>query len=380
MAKKTDQNNRDHKAVNSNTDVAQAALAFSKNVLGENFKENFHGYSESNYLDMQMIFETDELVSYSSYSNKLYEDKSAQGNYDGFLLFVATYKDQKAAEFAFQELKANTPIRIAELEGFAGLLVEQVQVFERIRKSGGLLTQKDKYVFHLLENCGEPPVGKDWRAYEKLFLEAITEKNETIEVINADCGKDRFLIQKTDLLKSGIQIEHGGYRGTGYTDSLGREYNLRNNPITITNDSSVSMHVQIAFQEEYDYTDDMGDEKFRVIPLPKEWAREGTTDSMFEVMWLTFENHLDRPILSDTIEPGERFVFALGTLYPKPAEPWWVVPNELFAHTDLNTYPDCNWRMEKDPRSNSEINLGLKLLLGEGCRIIPCGRITYLND
>lgn len=154
-----------------------------------------------NYWDIQMIFEADDFRSdhfntYTSYSNMQGFDKSVDGNYDGVILFMATYKDKKSAQHAFEKLKSNTKIRIAELEGFAGLLVEQVQVFERIRKSGGLFTQKDKYVFYLLESCETPPLESNWNDYENLFLSSITEKNEEIEIINADCGQDVFLVQK----------------------------------------------------------------------------------------------------------------------------------------------------------------------------------------
>lgn len=189
-----------NKSLTSNSDIADSALIFAKKVLKENLRIRYHERAIKNYFDVQMIFETDDLISYTSYFDKRYQDKLEEGNYNGFILFVANYKNTKSAKYAFQELKNNTPIRLSELEGMAGLLVEQVQIFERIRKSGGIFTQKDKYVFYLVETCEKPPVGTNWREYENLFLDYITEKNERIEVINADCGKDEFTIQnlKTD--------------------------------------------------------------------------------------------------------------------------------------------------------------------------------------
>lgn len=200
VTKKAEKNIRDNKELTSNPDLAMSALNFSKHVLKENLRVHFHERARSSYLDVQMIFETDNFetdnfISYTSYANQLYQDNSEQSNYDGFILFVATYSNSKSAEYAFQELKSNTQIRISELEGFAGLLVEQVQVFERIRKSGGMITQKGEYVFYLVETCGKPPIGTNYNDYENLFLEFITENNEEIEVINADCEKDVFLVQ-----------------------------------------------------------------------------------------------------------------------------------------------------------------------------------------
>ena len=100
-----------------------------------------------------------------------------------------------SAEHAFQVLKSNIKIQIAELQGMSGLLIEQVQVFERIRESGGMITQKGKYLFCLLKTCGTPLLGTSWDDYQKLFLTFITEKNEVIEIVNTACEKDVFLIQ-----------------------------------------------------------------------------------------------------------------------------------------------------------------------------------------
>ncbi len=181
---------------------------------------------------------------------------------------------------------------------------------------------------------------------------------------------------------SGLMIEHGGYRGTGYTDSLGANYNLRYSPITITNDNTVPIQVQLEFERDYDYPAGYGDEKFRVFPLPKEWAQDGTTDRMFDRMWEDFENHIDKPFLNETIEPGEQLVFAIGTLYPLPAESWWITPNKLFAHSDGELPPTCDWLVKADQSSipiatGIELELRLKLDHDQSCKLIPCGRISY---
>ncbi|MEL6847877.1 MAG: hypothetical protein AAFP92_05135 [Bacteroidota bacterium] len=182
-------------------DLEKSILNFSKRVLKENVRVVMHDRVAMNYWDIQMIFEADDFrsdhfSSYTTYSDGQNFDTSIDGKYDGVILCVATYKDVPSAQHAFQEIKTRTQIRIAELEGQAGLLVEQVRIFERIRISGGLFTQKDKYVFYLLKSCHEPPAEKNWNDYENLFLSFITEKNEEIEVINAVCGKDAFVVQE----------------------------------------------------------------------------------------------------------------------------------------------------------------------------------------
>lgn len=185
----------------SNNDLEKSILNFNKSVLKENLVVNVHDRVPTYYWDIQMIFEADDFKSdhfnsYTTYADMQYFDKPIDENYNGVILFAATYKDVASALHAFQELKSRTQIRMKEIEGQAGLLVEQVRIFERIRTSGGLLTQKDQYVFYLLESCGAPPIGVSWNEYENLFLSAITEKNEEIEIINADCKKDEFWVQK----------------------------------------------------------------------------------------------------------------------------------------------------------------------------------------
>lgn len=183
------------------TNLEKSVLKFSKSVLKEKLNVIVHERVSMWYWDIQMIFESDDFrsdffSSYITFSDGQRFDKSVDGNYDGVILFMTPYKDVKSAKHAYQELKSYTKIRIAELEGYAGLLVEQVRVLERIRKSGGLFTQKGKYVFYLVESCEKPPVGASWEDYENLFLRFITKKNEEIEITNANCEEDVFLVQK----------------------------------------------------------------------------------------------------------------------------------------------------------------------------------------
>ena len=185
--------------------------------------------------------------------------------------------------------------------------------------------------------------------------------------------------------KSGLSFVHGGYRGTTYTDSHGTVYNLRNNPVTITNDSTVAIQIQITFAQEYDYPPGNGDEKFRVFPLPKTWAQEGTTDSEFDSMRITLPKLIDQPFLNDTLAPGEKLALAIGTIYPRPAEKWSVVPNELFAKSDGVSLPVCDWLKDEEPSVSpadigSDGALGLRLVFTQSCMIIPCGQISYLIE
>ena len=94
-------------------------------------------------------------------------------------------------------------------------------------------------------------------------------------------------------------------------------------------------------------------------------------------MYEKLPNYVDKPLLNETVEPGEKISLAIGTLYPITGDNWSVDLNELFAHSDGGFFPACDWLMKEDPPSNPEIALGLKLVFTQSCIIIPCGQISY---
>ena len=170
----------------------------------------------------------------------------------------------------------------------------------------------------------------------------------------------------------GLLFEKGGKRGSGYIDSLGTDYSLRYIPIFITNDSTIPIHIQIAFLKEYDYSVAYGNVKFKVIPLPKEWAQDGITDNMYDKL----PSYIDKPIINEIIKPGEKVTIGIGTLVIKPRD-ISININAPFAHTEAGIFPACDWKMNVDPSSGPKIALGLKLVINEICTIIPCGHISY---
>lgn len=175
--------------------------------------------------------------------------------------------------------------------------------------------------------------------------------------------------------KSGLKIKNRINRGTNYTDSLGVNYSIRNIPISITNDTTISIHLKIEFSKEYNYPYPDNNEKFRLIPLPKEWALDGigVTQNMIDEL----PKHIETPLLNVTIKPGEVFLFSIGSLYPRPARTSGVLPRTLFVSTDTTTFPECEWLIPNDQSSNQPLSIKLKIVTGERCTIIPCGSIAY---
>ena len=180
--------------------------------------------------------------------------------------------------------------------------------------------------------------------------------------------------EKNDApLKSGIRIENGVYRGTTYTDPKGMVYNLRYMPITLVNENTVSIQLEFEFLKQYVYPITQGDQMFRVIPLPTAWALNGVgiTESMFKEL----PRHIDNPNLEIHLEPGADYRFAIGTLYPRPANFSGVRPMELFTTAKMENRSDCPWLINTVPSSHGHSTLALQLTFGENCRLIPCGQI-----
>ena len=180
------------------------------------------------------------------------------------------------------------------------------------------------------------------------------------------------------ILGSGLMIDNGINRGVNYTDAEGRDYSIRYIPVKISNDSTFPIHFRMEFSKEYNYPDGTADQVFKIIPLPKEWALDGVdiTDSMINKL----PDYIEKPILKTSLNSGEEYVFAIGTIYPRPVKFSGVLPNILFTHISGNTFPECDWFMKEEPAANPEIAMGLKLKFGKYCSVIPCGQILYSEE
>jgi len=190
--------------------------------------------------------------------------------------------------------------------------------------------------------------------------------------------------------QSGLRIDNRVNRGTGYTDSQGTDYSLRYIPITITNEDSIPIRLQIDFSKEYDYPIENSDEKFKVLLLPKVYSLDGvklTTDNelLKDSLQIEFRNYLENGFdtayqLNEILDPNDKFILTIGTQYPRPAKISGVLPRTLFVLSDTTTFPMCEWLMEKNRSSNQQIPLGLQIIIGDSCMIIPCGSISYLKN
>lgn len=184
-------------------------------------------------------------------------------------------------------------------------------------------------------------------------------------------------------LKSGLKIENRPNRGTFYNDSLGAKYGITYIPVTIKNDSTIPLHIQMNFSNAYNFPQPDSDEMFELTPLPEEWALDGTeiTDGMLDGL----QHFLDKPRLNKIIEPGEKLVLAIGTHRSVPSKTSVPIPNALFIQNNKDLYHECDSLIYQNNLTISTSSLWLKLVVdinsdSPWCTLIPCGQISYSEN
>lgn len=184
--------------------------------------------------------------------------------------------------------------------------------------------------------------------------------------------------------KSGLKITYKPTRGQSYLDQEGKNLNLRHIPLILTNDSSVTIHLEIAFAEEYTFPAAFDDAHFRLFPMPEIWAMDGVdiTDSILQEL----PRYIDAPRLSKTLKAGESCYLALGTLYPKNLN-YGVFPIAVFSHEQRDLQHECRELINPDELPISPSSL--ELLIGftddsqarpDSCMSLPFAQISYPNN
>jgi len=189
-----DQNTGHDKEEFNDQEVFDSASQFAEMVLGQRLRIHYTEHKRGN-LGVDALFESDEMIGYTTFSNELYQKSPSPVDVEGCVLFAANFKNEESAEWAFNHLKSNSAIRASEVKGMVGIVPVQVRFLEQIRNAGALFSQQGNYVFYLPETCESPLVEANWEDYENLFIQSITVPNEEITVIVADCDTEGFLVQ-----------------------------------------------------------------------------------------------------------------------------------------------------------------------------------------
>lgn len=165
-------------------------------------------------------------------------------------------------------------------------------------------------------------------------------------------------------LQFGLHIENGQRQGMQYYDSSGTEYNYRYNTITIWNDTTVAIQLEVGLQELGINPKDSIHSKFFLLPrhlTPKQ--QQFDTGGISAELKKFLESEIDKPVhLSKAVNPQEKCVLTFGVLtdikYPDPTTPF---ETELLVSKE----------------NASAISLKLKI---NDSLTIPCGQFTFIKQ
>lgn len=179
-----------------NTASLKSVALFAKAVLKENIRIQVFDTTNLESIAYLDVFNSENLENIIAYSNKNYPKNVEPNHYEHFTLFVASYIDEVAAQKVYNQILKESTYGFSNLDELSDVLVERVKSLSIVAKAGGIITKKGRYIFSLVETCREAPMGKDWMDYENMFLGYIRESGKHMEILNANCGMDRFLIEK----------------------------------------------------------------------------------------------------------------------------------------------------------------------------------------
>ena len=156
---------------------------------------------KSKYVD---IFPINGLIEIEAYSDKSYPKKVDPYSYEHFTLFCFKYSNQEQAKINFEEVYNYTQLdKSKNIEVDQSILDKHNRIIT-YSKYGGFIVQKNEWIYSLVETCREPPYGKTWIEYENLFLRYLgSNKRDSLIVLNADCGRVRFIKEKRTTHNNG---------------------------------------------------------------------------------------------------------------------------------------------------------------------------------
>lgn len=190
--------------------------------------------------------------------------------------------------------------------------------------------------------------------------------------------------------KTGLKIEYGPNLGATHTDTLGNRHFYVHITATITNDSTVPIHLQLALAEAYDFPAFCGDDQYKVFLLPEELTPDTATiyNNIVNGQHDFLNTPLDKPFMSNiTLTPGEYCVITIGVLIPKPAN-CAAVPRAIFSQDTKGLYQACDRQINRAISTGPQLEIGVKLEYyyqrkfiapEDGCAVIPIGQISYPN-
>ncbi|MCW3072844.1 MAG: hypothetical protein JWO44_2734 [Bacteroidetes bacterium] len=165
----------------------------------------------------------------------------------------------------------------------------------------------------------------------------------------------------------------------------------------ITNDSTIPMHIEIAFSKEFYHPTPPNGQRFRVFLLPETIIGVGqlskgsphiAIDPAFAKNIIVDDNQelrncLDTPLtLNKTINPKEECIVNIGFLIEDKFDSFNPIPFALFAKDDRHYFasiPDSAINQVISVKNQLPLLLGLGNWHKKDYCIIPCGQISFSN-
>lgn len=188
--------------------------------------------------------------------------------------------------------------------------------------------------------------------------------------------------------KSGLSIEFGPNLGASFTDTLGISQFYVHITATITNDSTIPIHLELGMAGEYEFPPFCGASSFKAVLLPKELTPDSATiyNGIVNAEHEFLYRCLDNPGISKyTLQPKEFCVVTIGALIGGSTN-CDAVPRAVFSFDDAMLYETCDHLVNQTMSTVPEQELAVKLEYykqrkfitpEDGCAVIPFGQISY---
>ena len=179
------------KSKNEKVDFSKTIEPFIEKVLKENQRRHNFPIDNSEIQHLE-IFEKNGLQEILAFSDKRYPKRIEPNYYEHFILFVLKYDNHLSAKNSYEKIKEIFQFESGDYKKLSKEKKKRIRRIEVSTKPGGMICYKANHVFSLVKTCRETPIGGKWEGYENLFLSFITEPEEEILILNANCGQMEY--------------------------------------------------------------------------------------------------------------------------------------------------------------------------------------------
>lgn len=162
---------------------------FVQHILNDRVRKHGFEYVVENCRHHE-LFPVDGLQEIVAFSDKNYPKNISPTDYEHFILFCFKYSTTNQAKLNFDNFHLLTQLDTTKYDAVEQSLIEKHEKIKLASKPGGLIVQKNEWIYSLVETCRETPIGGNWVDYENLFLSYIgNNQKDSLTVLNADCGR-----------------------------------------------------------------------------------------------------------------------------------------------------------------------------------------------